>query len=61
MREIEEMCCFMESVLSRVTPRFLTVEDRGTDDSESTRESEVAFESLDVVPIKMASVLLLLS
>lgn len=61
MRETEEMCCFMERVLSRVTPRFLTVEDRGTDESESSRESEMAKQSLDVVPIRMASVLLLLS
>ena len=55
----EEMCCFMERVLSKVTPRILTIEDRETDESESSRESEVAFESLDVVPIRMASVLLL--
>ena len=50
MRETEEICCFKERVLYKVTPRFLTVEDRETDESESSRESKVAFESLDVVP-----------
>jgi len=61
VRQIEEMCCFIEREVSSITPRFFTTGDRGIEELFSSREVEVTVESLAFVPMRIASVLSLFS
>lgn len=57
------MCCFMDKLLSRKTPRFFTWVENGIDVSEMKRLGYVGPTAaiLNLAPMSIASVLLLLS